>query len=381
MGGVSSSEEDVFETSLSLRFHQMLSEIPRSKLSDGLKKLLNSYNNNMLKVTDMARLYQSYDNPEELKIQPIQKTIDNLQKLILIIQNPKNKNLKKIDATEFEVYLTNYKNTILTKEREREIEERSGIADFLIRHKFLELYLHIGLWFIFLDPKEYYIHSDRRYTIAKEGEFKESEWGENWGKKNPYKDMLERPKRSEGQKCSITGEALCKCKYKMDPVRLPTVRETMRKLFTDHANYTHLYIMAEVFDLPTLTPVTERLLRNQEDIGLAFEPIVGEENSKKISALLREHILAASNVIKTAKKRESLEEPVGKLFQNSSEVSHLLSSLTKIPFEHMKKHFDEHNKYVIDLTTLYLEEKYELITKEYDCYYNHMLMFSDMLVD
>lgn len=181
--------------------------------------------------------------------------------------------------------------------------------------------------------------------------------------------------------CPLTGEPRCKCKFEVEPIEEPTVKEMLRKLFTDHANYTHLYIISEVSDLPNLKEVTARLLANQTDIALAVKPIFGPTNSKKLEELLKKHILGASEAVKKAKAGKSMEKVKAKIFANSTQVSELISSINPevLPFEEVKMHFDEHNKYVLEIATLYLKGEYEEVLQEYDCYYNHMLGFSDLL--
>src|SRR5215831_18261113 len=83
------------------------------------------------------------------------------------------------------------------------------------------------------------------------------------------------------------------------------LRNAMRKLWTDHTTYTRSYIVSALANLPDLATVTQRLLRNQDDIGNAIKPIYGEEAGKKLSALLRDHILIAAEVTKDAKANDS----------------------------------------------------------------------------
>src|SRR5213078_3633848 len=74
------------------------------------------------------------------------------------------------------------------------------------------------------------------------------------------------------------------------------LKNGMRKLWTDHTTYTRAYIVSAVAGLPDLPTVTQRLLRNQDDIGAAIKPIYGEEAGKKLAALLRDHILVAADI-------------------------------------------------------------------------------------
>jgi hypothetical protein len=48
--------------------------------------------------------------------------------------------------------------------------------------------------------------------------------------------------------------------------------------------------------------VLNRLLKNQVDIGDIIKPYYGEEVGTKLTALIREHILIAGNIIEAAKK-------------------------------------------------------------------------------
>jgi len=83
------------------------------------------------------------------------------------------------------------------------------------------------------------------------------------------------------------------------------LRNGMRKLWTDHTTYTRAYIVSALAALPDLPTVTQRLLRNQDDIGAAIKPIYGEEAGKKLAALLRDHIMIAAEITKAAKASDT----------------------------------------------------------------------------
>ncbi len=183
--------------------------------------------------------------------------------------------------------------------------------------------------------------------------------------------------------CPVTGEMRCKCKYAIKPQTPPTPKDTFRKLFSDHGNFTHLYIVSEIYKLPNLPQVTQRLLQNQEDIGLAMVGTVGKEKSDALIVALKRHILAASETTKAAisGNKRRLKAAIAAQFTSSTEVAGVLSSFNpaKLPYAVVKQHFDEHNQYIIDLIELYLSGQYDEQIEEYDCYINHLLMFADML--
>src|SRR5580658_5179069 len=75
----------------------------------------------------------------------------------------------------------------------------------------------------------------------------------------------------------------------------------MRKLWEDHITWTRLYIVNALADLPSKEATANRLLRNQIDIGNLIKPFYGNADGNKLSALLKDHILIAAEVIAAAK--------------------------------------------------------------------------------
>lgn len=79
------------------------------------------------------------------------------------------------------------------------------------------------------------------------------------------------------------------------------LKMAMRKLWEEHIVYTRNYIISALAGLPDGDAVAQRLLGNQDDIGNAVKPYYGDAAGKKLSALLRDHILIATEVVKAAK--------------------------------------------------------------------------------
>ena len=92
----------------------------------------------------------------------------------------------------------------------------------------------------------------------------------------------------------------------------------MRKLWEDHITYTRNYIISALAGLEDTGKVAGRLLKNQDDIGDAIKPIYGDEAGKKLSALLRDHILMATEVVKAAQtgNKEELSKANKKWYAN-----------------------------------------------------------------
>lgn len=82
-------------------------------------------------------------------------------------------------------------------------------------------------------------------------------------------------------------------------------RDAMRQLWAEHVIWTRQFIVSAAANLPDQTAATERLLENQEDLGDAIKPYYGDEAGTRLTALLKEHITIAADVVKAAKADQS----------------------------------------------------------------------------
>ena len=76
----------------------------------------------------------------------------------------------------------------------------------------------------------------------------------------------------------------------------------MRRLWSDHVIWTRQYIVAAVAGSPDAEAAAGRLLRNQEDIGNAIVPLYGEDAGARLTALLKDHIMIAVDLVDAAIK-------------------------------------------------------------------------------
>jgi hypothetical protein len=81
-----------------------------------------------------------------------------------------------------------------------------------------------------------------------------------------------------------------------EPVRL-----ALRKLWSDHVIWTRAYIVAAVAGTPDADAAAGRLLKNQEDIGASIVGFYGQEAGDALTALLKQHILIAVDLVAAAK--------------------------------------------------------------------------------
>ena len=162
------------------------------------------------------------------------------------------------------------------------------------------------------------------------------------------------------------------------------IRTAMRKLWEDHITYTRNYIISALAGLPDEQAVAERLLRNQDDIGNAIKPYYGDGAGNNLAALLRDHILIATEVVKAAKAgdKTQLASAQEKWSANGKDIAAFLAAAnpnwSKADLEAMlQKHLDLTTGEVVGRLT----NDWVADIKSYDEGHAHMLMFADMVSD
>jgi hypothetical protein len=162
------------------------------------------------------------------------------------------------------------------------------------------------------------------------------------------------------------------------------LRIAMRKLWEEHIVYTRNYIISALADLEDNGAVAQRLLKNQDDIGDAIKPYYGEEAGKTLAALLRDHIMIATEVVKAAKMQdnEALDKASKKWSANADDIATFLSGAnpdwdSKDLMVMLHTHLDLTTGEVVSR----LKKDWAADIDYYDKGHAHMLMFADILAD
>lgn len=162
------------------------------------------------------------------------------------------------------------------------------------------------------------------------------------------------------------------------------LRMAMRKLWEDHITWTRAYIVSALAELKDMDQVANRLLKNQDEIGEAIKPYYGEEAGNKLAALLRDHIVIATEVVKAAKSGDNkqLDMAQNKWTKNADDIAAFLGSAN--PYWPKKDLTDMLYKH-LELTTGEVVSRLKMNWVKdiafYDEGHTHMLMFADMLSD
>jgi hypothetical protein len=106
------------------------------------------------------------------------------------------------------------------------------------------------------------------------------------------------------------------------------LRSTMRELWSDHVVWTRLYILSAIADLPDLDATAGRLLQNQDDIGEAITAYYGAETGDGLTALLRDHILIAADLVGAAIAADdaAVTTASARWYANADEIADFLAA-------------------------------------------------------
>jgi hypothetical protein len=168
------------------------------------------------------------------------------------------------------------------------------------------------------------------------------------------------------------------------PGSAAALRQDMRKLWTDHVVWTRDYIVAAVGDHPDATAAANRLMKNQEDIGGAIGKIYGAPAGQQLTALLKEHISIAVDLIKAAKAGDKGGQQAAdaKWQQNGAAIADFLSKANpNWPRATLADMMKMHLSTTTDEVVARLTKNWEADVRAYDAVYDHILKMADALSD
>jgi hypothetical protein len=161
------------------------------------------------------------------------------------------------------------------------------------------------------------------------------------------------------------------------------LRTAMDKLWEDHITWTRMVIVDFAADLPDLKTAEARLLRNQADIGNAIKPYYGAAAGKKLTSLLRTHILEAVPVLVAAKEgdKAGLTKALAAWYANADQIARFLSSANphSWPLPMMRTMMKQHLALTTKEAVARLQGNWTADVRAYDQVHAEILSMSHML--
>jgi hypothetical protein len=163
------------------------------------------------------------------------------------------------------------------------------------------------------------------------------------------------------------------------------LHDEMRRLWEDHITWTRLFIVSATDDLPDTAATTRRLLRNQEDIGDAIKPFYGRAAGERLTALLKEHITIAAELVGTAKAGDeaAVERHNAAWHRNANRIAGFLNKANPRHWSRreMRSMMRDHLDLTLTEAVAHLERDHRADVRAYDRIHRQILTMADMLSD
>ena len=164
----------------------------------------------------------------------------------------------------------------------------------------------------------------------------------------------------------------------------PALRTTMRKLWADHVIWTRQYIVAAALGDPSAKAASERLLKNQEDIGNAVAQYYGAEAGTKLTDLLKQHIVIAVDLVTAAKAGDAAKQADAdkRWHANANDIATFLSGANpNWPKQTLVDMLNEHLKLTTQEAVARLQKNWTADVTAFDAIFDQAMMMADALTD
>ena len=160
-------------------------------------------------------------------------------------------------------------------------------------------------------------------------------------------------------------------------------QDQMRKLWEDHVTWTRLAIVTFADGSPSFEVTAARLMQNQDDIGDAIKPFYGKAAGEKLTALLKDHIGIAVQLLQAAKvgDDQAFQAANAAWYQNADDIAGFLAKANPRdwPKATMRAAMRTHLDQTLAEASHELGGQYTASVKDYDEIHHHILDMADVL--
>ena len=168
------------------------------------------------------------------------------------------------------------------------------------------------------------------------------------------------------------------------PATAPELRTAMRKLWADHVIWTRQYIVAAALGDPSATAASQRLLKNQEDIGNAVAQYYGAAAGTKLTDLLKQHILIAVDLVAAAKAGDAAKQADAdkRWHANAADIATFLSGANpNWPRQALLDMLNQHLALTTREAVARLQKNWTDDVAAFDAIFSQAMMMADALTD
>ena len=162
------------------------------------------------------------------------------------------------------------------------------------------------------------------------------------------------------------------------------LKQGLRDLWSDHVVWTRDYIVAATAGHPSAQTALDRLMTNQEELGAAIVPYYGQEAGDRLTALLKDHIRIAGEVVAAAKagNETELQAADQRWHANADEIATFLAGANPHwPKADLLSMLNDHLALTTQEATARLKSDWSADRTAFDGIYDQAMMMADHLAD
>lgn len=162
------------------------------------------------------------------------------------------------------------------------------------------------------------------------------------------------------------------------------LRDDLRQLWTAQATWTRVMLVATVAELDETPHATQRLVRNEADIGEAFRPFFGGDAAYRLTALLTDHVTATREVIAAtmAADNAALEAARTLWYANADDLARFLADLSpEWNYYELWRLFSTYLDHTMDETMARVSGDWDADVAADDAVVRHAQAIADVLAD
>jgi hypothetical protein len=157
----------------------------------------------------------------------------------------------------------------------------------------------------------------------------------------------------------------------------------LRKLWEDHVTWTRLAIVTFADGSPGFDATAARLMRNQTAIGNAVKPYYGNAAGTALTALLKDHISIAVELLQAARAGDTaaFTDAKSRWYSNSNAIADFLTKANPRfwPRHMMRVDMRTHLNQTLAEASHELTGDYPASVRDYEAIHRHILDMADML--
>lgn len=160
------------------------------------------------------------------------------------------------------------------------------------------------------------------------------------------------------------------------------LKASMRKLWAEHTIWMREYLVSSIAKAPDNKAVSERLIKNQFDLGDIMGEYYGADVGNEFTILLKDHIALGMEAIATTQdgNEEKLNATNSRWQKNAEDISHFLQKINPIwKVSDLMAIFGDHLNHTINGAKARIKKEWQKDIKGFDDIFDQAMKLADML--